>query len=51
MDYGMDYRKPVTIDMVERKNTITKQLWKNPKAPFRLGSAEFKDVTFKQFKL
>jgi hypothetical protein len=50
MDYAMEYRPPVTIDMVERKNTIKKKLWKNPKAPFRLESAEFKDVTHKQFK-
>lgn len=46
----MEYKIAPTIDMVNRKNTIRKKLWKNPKAPFRLENEEFRDVTFKQFK-
>lgn len=50
MDYTIDYQRPRTIDMMDTKNKINKQLWLNPRAPFRLPSGEYRDVTFKQFK-
>ena len=46
----MEYKTAPTIDMVHRKNSIHKRLWKYPKAPFRLENEEFRDVTYKQYK-
>ena len=50
MDYSLEYRKAPTIDLLQQKSLIEKKLWRNPRVPFRLESAEFRDITFKQFK-